>query len=120
MSCNLEIACKEGYLHIRFCGAFSIAEALHAVEVMKDACSKENCHKVLFDCISMTGEMSIFDRYKIGEYGAEILPGIIKIAMLGREDQRLPDNFFENVVVNRGLTLKEFSDGNEAVGWLEE
>lgn len=32
----------------------------------------------------------------------------------------LPDNFVENVAVNRGINLKIFTDANEAIDWLKD
>jgi hypothetical protein len=31
-----------------------------------------------------------------------------------------PDNFVENVAVNRGINLKLFTDVDKAIVWLEE
>jgi hypothetical protein len=118
MSDNVEVLRKEGYLHITFSGAFSLAAAKRSVDVLVETCGKENCNKVLFDCRPMTGDMPIFERYEIAKYGAESLPYRIKVAMLGREDQVSPDDFFETVAVNRGLILKVFSDMDKAIAWL--
>ena len=119
MSDNVKIERKEGYLHVTVSGAFSVAAAKTSVDVLAATCRKEDCYAVLFDCRPMTGEMPTFDRYKIGQYGAEVLPHSIKIAMLGREDQVSPDDFFENVAVNRGMILKVFSDEKKAIEWLK-
>jgi hypothetical protein len=45
---------------------------------------------------------------------------ILKIALVGREDQMFTDNFVENVAINRGINLKIFTDVDEAVIWLKE
>ena len=120
MSENIEIVLTEDYLLVTLSGAFSTAAAMKSVDALKEVCGKAgSCTKVLFDLRVMTGEMPIFDKYKIGQYGAELLPGTIRIAMLGREDQIAPDKFFENVAVNRGLTLKVFTDKQEALAWLK-
>ena len=119
MSDNVEITRKEGYLHVTVSGVFSVALAKQSVDMLAATCSKEDCYTVLFDCRPITGEMRVFDRYTIGQYGAEILPHTIKIAMLGRKDQVSPDDFFENVAVNRGMILKVFSDEKKAIEWLK-
>jgi len=68
----------------------------------------------------MTGQMSVIDRFDVAEYGARTIHERIKVAVLGREDQILPDRFFEQVAVNRGLRLKLFTDADEAADWLQE
>ena len=118
MSENLEVVRKGDYLHLTISGDFSPAGAKHAVDVLADRCSQEQCYKVLFDCRSVLGEMPGPDRYELAQYGARVLGPRIKSAMLAREDQISPDRFFENVAVNRGLTLKVFSDLPAAIEWL--
>jgi hypothetical protein len=120
MSDDLHIIQGEGYLHIEFAGEFSIPAAKRSVDTMMDACMKMSCTKVLFDCRCMTGSLSTMDRYDVAQYGSDKIDHIIRVAMLGRDDQILPDKFFENVAVNRGLTLKVFTDIDEAVAWLEK
>ena len=58
-------------------------------------------------------------RAAVGEYAEGVVGPTIKIAMLGRPDQRLPDDFFENMTVNRGMRLKIFDDRKKAVAWLQ-
>jgi hypothetical protein len=119
MSDNVTIVRREGYLNLTISGTFSLEAAKQSVDMLAEACNKESCYSVLFDCRPMTGEMPMFDKYKIGEYGAKVLPHVIRVAMLGREDQVSPDGFFENVAVNRGMILKVFSDEKKAVEWLK-
>jgi len=117
---DLEIVKAEGHLRIIYSGPFSSAAVRDSVGAMLAVCTREKCAKVLFDCRPMTGEMTVLDRFEAGEYGASTIPPSMKIAMLGREDQILPDRFFENVVRARGLDVAVFSDADEAIEWLRE
>jgi len=87
---------------------------------MVEACSQVQISKALLDCRSMTGEIQIFDSFKFAEYGVKMWGIISKTALVGREDQMLPDNFVENVTVNRGVNLKIFTDADETIDWLKE
>jgi hypothetical protein len=118
MSYRLDIVKEAGYLRMTFTGPFSLDAARSAVDAGVEACKKENCEKVLFDCRSMTGDIDVLDRFDVGQYSASTVPHTVRIAVLGREDHILPDRFFENVVRNRGLTLTVFSDMDKAVEWL--
>jgi hypothetical protein len=109
-----------GYLHITFSGPFSLAAAKESVDAMVAACTREGYAKVLFDCRPMTGVLQVLDRFDVGEYGALTIPHSVQIAMLGREDQILPDKFFETVARNRGLMLALFSEIDEAIEWLKK
>lgn len=116
----LKITKAEGYLRITFSGHFSPASAKYCARAMLAASTREDCNKILFDCTPMTGDMTAVDRFEVAEYSAMVLPHALKIAVLGRKDQILPDNFFENVSRNRGLNLVVFSDMNHAIKWLLE
>jgi hypothetical protein len=118
MTHNVTINRQGDHLHIIFSGSFSLAASKASVDAMVKACAEGRCSKVLFDCRPMTGEMSIMDRFDTGQYGAQTITHGIKIAMLAREDQISPNNFFENVAVNRGVNLKVFTDENGAIEWL--
>jgi len=120
MSHNVEITKSEEYLQITFSGPFSPTAARDSVDTMVTACAREGCSKVLFDCRPMTGDMSVSDRFETGTYGAAKIPVQIKIAMLGREDQISPDNFFETVARNRGVNVTVFSDIDAALEWLNK
>jgi len=118
MTSNVEIVKAEGYLHITFSGPFSLDAARRAVDTMVAACAREQCTKVLFDCRSMTGNLTVINRFNVAEYGGMTIPSSVKIAMLGRVDQILPDNFFENVARNRGVSVTVFHEIDKAIEWL--
>ena len=120
MTHRIDIVKAEGYLHITFSGPFSPEAARRSVDEMAAACKRERCENVLFDCRPMSGDLSVMNRFEVAEYGALKIPYSVKIAMLGRIDQTLPDNFFENVARNRGVTLTVFTDIDKAIKWLKE
>jgi hypothetical protein len=119
MSSPLEIVKKEDFLHMTFSGPFSLDAAKRSVDDMVAACKKENCAKVLFDCRPMTGDLTVLDRFDVGQYGEGRIPQSVKIAMLGRDDQILPDRFFETVARNRGVNVTLFTETDEAIKWLK-
>jgi hypothetical protein len=116
---QLRIEKREDYLHFTFTGPFSLDAAKRSVDDMVVACKKEHCVKVLFDCRPMTGDLTVLDRFEVGQYGEGRIPQSVKIAMLGREDQILPDRFFETVARNRGVHVTLFTDADEAIKWLK-
>jgi hypothetical protein len=120
MSQRLKIVNVEDRLHITFSGPFSVEAGKKSIDAMVAACKREGSTKVLFDCRPMTGVLQVLDRFDMGEYGASTIPHFVKVAMLGREDQILPDKFFETVARNRGLLLAVFSEIDEAIAWLRK
>ena len=117
---GLEVKEERGYLHITFSGTFSLSAAKRCVDEMVEASEERRCSNIMFDCRPMTGDMPIIERFEVGVYGSKTIPRNIRVAMLGREDQLLPDDFFGKVSRNRGLILKVFSDIGEAIKWLTE
>jgi len=85
---------------------------------MAAACHEHHRSRVLLDCREMTGNLPMMDRFEVTVYGATKRHQIRRLALLGREEMVLPDNFVENVAVNRGMDVKIFTDFYEAELWL--
>jgi len=81
-------------------------------------CESTGHERVLLDVTKTTDELSVIDRWRAGLLMACSWRRDIRLAVLGRPDQLLPDRFFETVTRNRGLSTGVFTDPSEAVGWL--
>lgn len=114
----LSITNMDSYLLVEFHGEFSVESGKHCVDRMAEACDKHQLSKVLLDCRNIKGKMPVFDRFQVAEYGASKRRQIGRFALLNREDVLLPDNFVENVAVNRGMQMKIFTDFEQAERWL--
>ena len=117
---GLRIIQKEAYVRFDFTGDFSEVVGKQCIDAMVEAWSQVQISKALLDCRSMTGEIQTFESFNVAKYGVNMIGIISKTALVGREDQMLPDNFVENVAVNRGVDLKIFTDIEEAIAWLKE
>jgi hypothetical protein len=114
----LSIIDKGSYLLVEFFGEFSVNAGKQCVDRMVEACEKHRRSRVLLDCRRMTGKLGVFDRFEVTEYGASKRDQLMRFALLNRKDVVLPDNFVENVAVNRGMNMKVFTDFDEAEHWL--
>lgn len=117
---GLRITRKETYIRFDFTAEFSEVAGKQCVDAMVETCSQLQVSKALLDCRKMTGEIKILESFNVVTYGGKMRGLLSKIALVGREDQMLPDNFVENVSVNRGVNLKLFTDVEEAIDWLKE
>ena len=117
---GLKITEKEAYVRFDYSGEFSEAAGKQCIDTMVETCSQLRIRKALLDCRKMTGEIQILESFMVAQYGVIMRGSISKTALVGREDQMLPDNFVENVAVNRGVNLKIFTDIEEAIAWLKE
>ena len=107
-------------LRVVVTGVFSLDLCKRVVHATTKACEEHHLVRVLVDIRPMQGDLATLDRYEVGTYAAKVIPRAIALAMLERQDQISPDNFLENVLVNRGVNLRVFSDSEEALEWLEQ
>ena len=117
---NLQITPEGSYIYCDYTGDFSVDTGMACIDALVDACVQHKCFKALFDCSHMIGEMGIFQRFQVIQYAEKTRDIALKTAILGREDQVLPDKFAETVAMNRGINLRVFTDLEEAKNWLAE
>ena len=117
---GLKIIPKETYIRFDFTAEFSEAVGKQCVDAMVETCSQLRVFKALLDCRKMTGEIKILESFNVVTYGGKMRGLLSKLALVGREDQMFPDNFVENVAVNRGINLKLFTDLEGAKDWLKD
>jgi hypothetical protein len=117
---SLKIIDKGSYLLVEFFGEFGVETGKQCVDRLAEACEKHRRSRALMDCRRMTGVMPLLDRFRVAEYAATKRHQIGRLALLNREDVVLPDNFVENVAVNRGMDMKIFTDLEEAELWLSK
>lgn len=114
----LEIQDKQDYLLVNFIGAFSMDAARQTVDMMLETCISEGQSAVVLDCSSMTGKLSIMDRYRVILYGQKLIGKVSRLALVADIKLVLPDRFAETVAQNRGINLKVFTDIEGAVHWI--
>jgi hypothetical protein len=117
---GLKIVPKKKYICFDFAGEFSEMTGKRCIDAMVETCSQLQVFNALLDCRKMTGEIKILESFMVAQYGGKMRGVLSRTALVGREDQMLPDNFVENVAVNRGVNLKIFTDVEDAIDWLEE
>ena len=117
---GLRIIQGEVYNYFEFSGEFSPETGKQCIDAMVEVSSQSQISKALLDCRKMTGEIQIMESFMVAKYGVQMIGAISKFALVGREDQMFPDNFVENVAVNRGVNLKLFTDVEKAIDWLKE
>ncbi len=116
MSAELEVKKNKDYLELIFKGTFDLSSLKEVIDAIKDAQEKYNATKILVDVTGLSGELVELDRFRAGEYAADVLPRNIRFAMLA--DEVRINKFFENVATNRGLNVIVISDRQSALDWL--
>jgi hypothetical protein len=85
-----------------------------------NACQQAGIHHVLCDETALEYRLGTFDNFRAGEFLSLNVPAISKIAIVCNPLFCSDASFFEDVVVNRGLRLRFFTDTKAAAGWLDE
>jgi len=114
---------KEGYIHFRLKGVFKgfeiDKEIIDVFYKIEESAKRYDCLNVLLDATELDYEIDNTERYKIGEYVANIYRrNLIRIACLRCSNMK--DDFTEIVAVNKGAIFKFFNDEKEAVNWLKD
>jgi len=110
-------------LFLKATGIFSLAEAKVLLPKYIEMAISRNLERVLFDLRSLkgfnTGDTSTLVRFDMAKFLAETVPSNFRFSILETPRQLSRDRFGENVMVNRGASVKVTADLEEALAWLE-
>ena len=113
-----KIESKDDYLFVTLAGQVSFSDAIVVLTNVRDVTTERGFDKVLVDCLSVSGELSRFERYELGQTLAEHwLAGEPKIAIVGTSSTI--NGFAALVASNRGFLAKTFSELPKALDWLK-
>jgi hypothetical protein len=123
---SFTFTCKQtGYLIAEATGPWkptvrywSLDRMKQIVDLVNQRCRQLHYERVLLDMTAVPGEPAYFDRFEIGVYIAQVMPGRPHVAVLARPDGI--NKFGEDTAVNRGAVLLVTGDRNEAITWLLE
>jgi hypothetical protein len=74
--------------------------------------------KVLCDETDFEYRLGTLDTFKAGEFLSQHVPKLSKIALVCNPEFLSDASFYEDVVVNRGVYLRVFTDNEKATNWL--
>jgi hypothetical protein len=120
MSVQLQIEETPNYLVARFIGSGVAEEVWQRFELIAEHCKRANKNKLLIDYTEAHGEISLWDRYYLGDFAQVFKSYKIKVAAVDRPDQRDPYRFGEMVARNRGVDIRGFTNVEDAAEWLSK
>ncbi len=122
MTYDLIIEEKDGMLWATVTGTRSLETVLAISNDILAACAEKKVSKVLIDVRGLEGRLSTMEAYQIPkQYFPKMRDRsvITHTALVDLKEFEHSYRFFENVALNRGFTLRIFSDPNEAAEWLK-
>jgi hypothetical protein len=120
MSFQLQMEQMSGYLAARFIGVGVRGEASQQFELIAERCNHTNNDKLLIDTTryDVDVEISLADRFLLGERLVIFASRRIKVAFVSRPEQLDPGKFTVVVAQNRGVNVETFTDSQAAEEWL--
>jgi hypothetical protein len=115
----LEILDKHDYLLANYIGEYDQEAGKRMVDRIIQGCTEYHLSKVVLDCTSMAGGISIIDRYLVVVYGQKLLGLVTNLALVGRPEAVLPNKFEEIVARNRGINLHVFDNLEDAIAFMK-
>ena len=116
---DLKLESRKGFLLATAAGRVSLNEAVELGKNIFNAASKRGLRKVLLDCVSVEGELSVTERFILGktivEY-CETRSIAAKVAVIGNPPT--VTGLGAQVAWNRGMLVETFSERQAAMDWL--
>ena len=118
MGLQLQMEQMPDYLAARFTGAGVPEEVWRQFESIAENCKRTKNNKVLIDTTKAAGEISLLERFLMGERTQTFARYGLKVACFETPKRIDPQRFGEMVARNRGVNLRVFTDFNAAEEWL--
>lgn len=103
--------------------AWGFDESLEDVQsyglALIDACREHGVTRVMCDERELDYRLNTFEHYEAAEFIAQQVPALAKVAIVCNPHCLPAADLYEDVVVNRGLMLRIFTDIDQARAWLE-
>jgi hypothetical protein len=116
---DVQFESREGFLLATVAGRVSLNEAIRVYSKVCEVAAERGFDRILVDCLSVEGELSIMDRYELGKVVAQHCKSrslTAKVATVGKPP--VINGFAAKVAWNRGLVAETFSETKAAMDWL--
>jgi hypothetical protein len=118
MSLQIQMEQLPGYLAARFIGAGAPGAASAQFESIAEYCRRANNNRLLIDTTGYEVNLSVANRFQIGERAQIFALCGIKVAFVCRPEQIDAGKFGRLVARNRGVNIDVFTDFQAAEEWL--
>jgi hypothetical protein len=118
MSLQLQIEEMPNYLAARFTGPGAAEEVWRQYMSIAEHCKRASKNKLLLDFTDAHGELSLVERYFLGDEAQIFKRYNLKVASANRPEHLDPQRFAEFVAQNRGVKFRVFANFEDAEAWL--
>lgn len=120
---NASYEVRDNYLYVKAMGEFTLQSARDILLEWIEEARRHSLNRILCDITRVTGfdaqQTSAITRFSTGEVAAESIPRDFRLAVLETQQQFTggQGQFGENVVVDRGATVRVTTSLVEALEW---
>ncbi len=119
MAIHYKIEVEDRIIHVTTWGFDeSLKDVMAYGQAVIEACREHQCTHVLTDERKLDYNLSTIDTYELAKYYAGAVSSLVKIAIVCSPDNFVDGKFWETVGQNRGLTVRVFTDVEQAHRWL--
>ena len=111
---------QEGIIVVEEHDEVTEQDFVDSVDAIRRLSQQYACMGVLVDTTRQTTPTDVSNLYERATHAAARLQILgLSLAIVVNEQLRKPHEFFENVAVNRGVTVQVFYDRETAIAWLQ-
>lgn len=96
----------------------SLEDVMAYGSALIETCLAHQLTRVLCDERALEYRLNTLDTYALAAWISEQVPHVVRIAVVCAPKSAADARFWENVAVNRGLTVRAFLDPDAAERWL--
>ncbi len=121
MAIQHQAVVENGILVIRAQGFDESLEEVQAYGLaVVEACRRERVLRVLCDERDLDYRLGTLDTFQAAAFISDLAPKVGRAAIVPNAEGLDDAAFWEDVAVNRGLTVRVFRDPEPALAWLSE
>jgi hypothetical protein len=105
-------------IQLKHAGEVTVRELEQGREAAVEALKTAGYKRLLVDVRAVETDLTMMEHFSFTTSHIGILPIELKTAVLIRPDYTATAGFVEDVAVNRGISLKVFTDERNALIWL--
>jgi hypothetical protein len=111
---------REGYACFRPAGEATLQETIELVSIVIAYSRQNRVSRLLINILQLTGfpSPSVTERYYFVHDWASQAMGVVKVALVAREEMLHPEKFGATVAFNTGFNADAFASESEALAWL--
>jgi len=108
-------------MHVRLAGRYPnvhLREEQNVFVALIEACDENHCRKAVIDARDLEVDFNTLEYFRAGVDASDLHRYGLRLALVAREE--MISSFFDDVIHNRGVAVRVFTDLDTAGSWLDK